>query len=147
MKPLLVLILAAASLGACTDEVDVGTGEEPAVYMASIDASTLGDPPPADALTGIWILTLEGDRYRLEQDEFRVEEDLVLRDDELTVSGVPAPEGAFNCYVNDERVLERVEGAYEVKAEDDELELTAIDDPCPLRAAILERTWRRAQTR
>jgi|GEM_PF-5963146 hypothetical protein len=130
----------------CGGDLDVGSSDEPAPYLAKIDASTLGDPPPADALSGIWVLSLEGDSYRLEQESFRVEEDFVLEEDEFVVSGVPAPEGAFNCYLErGERTLERTRGRYRIEMQDDELTLSLVEDPCPLRASILARTWRKSR--
>ncbi|HVM36246.1 MAG TPA: hypothetical protein VM784_13010 [Actinomycetota bacterium] len=141
----LLAIFVLTSCGGGT--VDVGTSEEPAAYLAQIDASTLGDPPPADALSGIWVLSLEGDSYRLEQESFRVEEDFVLEEDEFVVSGVPAPKGAFNCYLGGgKRTLERTRGTYRVDMEDDELTLSLVEDPCPLRASILARTWRKSRS-
>lgn len=142
------LILAIVVAG-CGRGPDLGSREEPVTYVAEIEAAALGDPPLPESFSGTWELVLEGDRYRLSQDEFgTITEAIQVEGDRLFVVAVPAPEGAFNCYGMDGgRVSELLRARYAIEADGDTLELGKLHEPCPLREAILARTWRRDASR
>jgi len=101
------------------------------------------DPRISSAFPGRWELSLEDDTHRLENELVRVTGDFTVADGRLIFDAPPAPEGAFNCYVDGERTLEEGTGTYSYALEDDELTLEAEDEPCPRRAFLLERVWTR----
>lgn len=93
---------------------------------------------------GEWTLTMSAAEYVLEYTNFRVTEEIEASEDEIVITATPAPDGAFNCYDEDDVRLtgEGEAGAsYGYVLTDETLELTAEEEPCGLRRALLERTW------
>lgn len=148
-RPVLNAALLFAAFAACAGGPDLGSREDPVTFVAEIDASSLGDPPPPESFSGMWELVLEGDRYRVSGAGFGgVTETIEVEEDRLFIVSVPAPEGAFNCYAPDgSRTLEPTRARYVIEVDGDALELDALHEPCPLRQEILSRTWRRAAPR
>jgi hypothetical protein len=96
---------------------------------------------------GVWKmdLDLEGVFYLIHHPGYgQVSGEVFIEGDVIVFNDPPAPEGAFNCFLpNGERTLEKGDGRYHFEVEADSLTLTVIDEPCPLREAILNRTWER----
>lgn len=122
--------------------VEVGT------YEASLPRSTFADYSyiPGKQWAGTWTLNVMEDRYVIEAGHFsfRVTEKWSGNGNDFRVSATPAPAGAFNCYSDSgERLTGDGEASagYEVTVTDDGISFEAVDEPCELRAAILEREW------
>lgn len=110
------------------------------------------DEVPGETLrsyAGTWYLTIDeaADAYRIEGDKggfSRVSGEFVNEGETVVFNDEPAPTGAFNCYIEGERTLTDGKALYLPELEGTSLTLTVERDPCPLREAILSRTWEKA---
>lgn len=114
-------------------------------FVARIPAQDFADNEalPAKRWAGRWKLVLKKGEYELSNKSFgRVTEDSrIVGGEALVFSGVPAPEGPFNCSRNGQRLTGRAAGGYRFDYDGNRLTLTTIDEPCSLRGRILERIW------
>ena len=102
------------------------------------------DYVPRKAWQGEWKLTVGAVEYVLEYTNFRVTESIAAAEDEIAITATPAPTGAFNCYDEDDVRLTgegEASAVYSYELTDGTFELTAEEEPCELRRALLERTW------
>lgn len=157
MKSLVKVLFATLLLSACAGDGDPRTAAaeqtapsviEPEKYGADVAASTFKDFPAITGKewAGRWTLDVKEDRYLIEAESFsfRATEMWSGEGTAFDITATPAPIGAFNCYTPEgERLTGREEASaeYEVIEMDDGFELKAVEDPCPLRAALLERSW------
>lgn len=145
---------AADDRGSPTQAAPSASAESPAAlpvgrYTAELTKTDFKGLPfaPDKRFFAEWSLTIGKDTYVLEAPVYRVTESLGVGDDStLQITATPAPTGAFNC-VDAEGERTTVEGgasgtyAYAISGK--VFTLTAKNEPCPLREAILERRWRR----
>jgi hypothetical protein len=123
-----------------TDLSDTYTAEVPYPDFRSVPGETI------KAYAGPWTIVLDeqGDLYSISSKGYgRVSGTIARSGDRLVFDDPPAPEGAFNCFVDGERTLTEGAGSYTYSVDGDQLSLTVENDPCPLRAAILDRSWSR----
>ena len=94
---------------------------------------------------GEWILTIEPNFYRLEGEGFLVTEDSTITDEKMSIHGIPAPNGPFNCYRDGERLSGEgaAVGTYLPSLSGDVLTLELEEELCPFRDVLLERDWTR----
>jgi hypothetical protein len=158
LRKLVALVAASLILGACgSDGQDATPGDEPSDVALAVSGTYKAEIPfrdfsevPGETIKlyeGEWkiVLDVESSTYSIEKDGYgRVSGALAGTADKLMFDDPPAPEGAFNCYIDGERTLTEGAGDYRFTIEDPELTLSVEDDPCPLRAAILERIWTRS---
>ncbi|MGI8774684.1 MAG: hypothetical protein ACR2KQ_06680 [Actinomycetota bacterium] len=102
----------------------------------------LDNVPPYWA--GTWRLEMDAGSYTLSHEDFRFTEAFDVADEGLRISATPAPAGAFNCFNDaEERLTGEGDAAavYRYSLTETSIELAASEEPCPLREALLERTW------
>lgn len=143
-----VLLLALVGVvAACAEPAtrsDMVTPSLDGTYETSIPAAAFKGTELPRYLGGEWTLEIRDGQYVITGEKFRVVEDLAVEDeDTVTISAVPAPLGAYNCFEAGERLLPptKVEATYAYKLEDGLLAFQADRELCDYRDILLEREW------
>jgi hypothetical protein len=151
---LLAIALIVAALGAaCSSDpkaprtTDDATGVPVSgTYVTQVAFEDFKDVPgeTIKAYEGEWTLILdeEASTYFIKEKGFgQVSGELSREGDQLVFDDIPAPEGAFNCFIDGERTVTEGAATYSYELSGADLTLTVGDEPCPLRAAILAHAW------
>lgn len=161
-RGLLTVALAGAMLfagGACRgDGGEPGATASPAeevhdmldgTYEARLSPETFRGTSGLPPLPGRWTLTFDGPAFILETKDFRVGQTYDLRDGMFIARGVPAPEGAYNCFRDGRRLslASEAEGTYSYESGEAWIRFSAADEPCPAREVFLARRWGRVEER
>jgi hypothetical protein len=143
-RSLILAFLAACSPGS----VDRGPGGADLTEMtkrgtAAFTATLPKDPDLPLTFTGTVTLVLQEGHYAIKKGEMNgTLGELRIEDESILFIETPAPEGAFNCYVDGARTLVQGTGTYTYDFDGRRLELDATDEPCPTRELVLEQSWR-----
>lgn len=95
---------------------------------------------------GRWTIDVQDGQYVLEATKFRITEDFEMTAEGFAIDATPAPTGAFNCFNEQDTRMTgegQASGLYEVEQTAEGVTFTAVEEPCPLRQRILERSWKK----
>lgn len=140
------VLFAACSGGEPENGSSASSPDLDGTYRASIPASTFQGTELPKSFGGRWTLQIDSGEYVLEGPNFRVTEAFVVNDDDsVTISDVPAPAGAYNCFDEaGERLTPpgEVEASYSYVFDHGSLRLVPEEEPCLYRDLLLERAWK-----